>query len=554
MVSEFQENNISERSISGPILILLIVSLVGILAVGNAFVLNAIIGRFHMLWISVSLFVEISSIAGLMFLYPQIRPAVRWRWVEVVGILVAGGIFLGHAAYLAPPDWMPVSFSVDNSHQHLLVNYVYQHNRFPEDVEYLYIYDDYPVGPSALAAFIAHVLGVLPVQTMYPLAALMVTAQVMLTYGIIAEILPLSEFEHILTLLVTSTVFFVYQYSVHIFAERFYSNTMMGNLIVLLTLWVIITQRELHPVLITGISILLVFGCLNSYPAWLPFVVIPLLASMLLNPRIAGKKRLALFSFLAISTAFMTIIATIDQWDFITWFTPSRDRRLTPSWQSLGGAFLIPACLGIGILIRRVKQYFWLSLFLICDGFIVLMFYITALTDNLSLYIPDKTFYFNIFILVVLNATGIHWIWRKLAQTRFKTDKCLTSATLIAVGLLLALGANCYFPNPSDYPITLDEYRVVYQVSQRMPNAELTYLVRNSTTFYWMYGCILNHTHNLTTQNKKWRVNTPTYETWMQDNNAPQKAIVSNLDKIPHNERWRVIIQSGKSGVIEKAP
>lgn len=539
-----------QRSVSGAVLLLLTTTLLGILTVGNAFVLDVVIGQFRLAWLAVMLCFEAMSIAVALILWPGLRPVVRWQWLEIVGMIVVGGAFLAHAIHLAPADLMPVSPSVDCSHQHLLVNYIYQHNRFPDGVNYLYIYDDYPVAPSALAALLAHLVGVLPAQTMYPLAALFVTTQVMLAYGTSIELLPRHSSNYVLAMLAALMIFLVYPYSVHVFAERLYSNMVMGNLIVLFALWATAVRERLHPVLIAGVTIHLVFGCLNSYPAWSPFVAAPLFMSALLDRRMSVPKRWALVGIMLIITMVLTVIAVVDQWNFITWFAPSRARQLTPDWQSLGGVFLILVGWGIWTLIRTWKQHFGLTLFLIINATLVMTLYGVAVMDKLTLYIPDKTFYFNVFLFTVLAALGLNRAWEKLAPT-IKPKDWVSCAVMIVLALAVVVRVNFQFPRPTVYPITLDEYRVAYQVAQEMPDVELTYLVRTNMTFYWMYGCILNHTHDLTMQSEQWQANVPTYESWIQDAAAPSRAIVSDLTTLPQDGHWRVVIRSGNSGMIE---
>lgn len=539
-------------SVSGTVLLLLGTTSLGILAVGNAFVLHAVMGEFRLAWLAAMLCFEVAAIAAALVFWPSLRPVVRWHWLEVVGVIVVGAVFLAHAIYLAPVDWMPVSFSVDCSHQHLLVNYIYTHNSFPDGVDYLYIYDDYPVAPSVLAALLAHLLGILPAQTMYPLAALFVTVQVMLAYGTSVELLPRHSFSYLLAALAAWMVFLVYPYSVHVFTRRFYSNMMMGDLTVLSALWTMAVRERLPPVFTAGMTIGLVFGCLNSYPAWLPFIAIPLLTSMLLDRRMSVPKRWMLAFMVLAVTVILTAIALADQWSFITWFAPSRDRRLTPDWQSLGGVFLILVSWGIWTLARNWKQHLGLALFLLIDVILVTALYGAAVMDKLTLYIPDKTFYFNVFLFIVLAALGLDHVWERLVPVT-RAKNWAACVVMIALGLVVVVGVNSRFPRPTAYPITLDEYQIAYRLAQQMPDVELTYLVRNHATFYWIYGCVLNHTHDLTVQSEQWQANVPTYESWIQDATVPKRALVSDLTTLPQEDgRWHVVMRSGNSGVIEK--
>lgn len=536
--------------VSGAMLTLLGMTLFSILAVGNAFVLNSVIGRFRLTWVALMSMIEIAFIVGALFFRPNWRPVVRWDWLEIVGMAIVGGAFLAHAIYLAPSDLMPVSFSVDCSHQHLLVNYIYQHDRFPENIGYLYIYDDYPIAPSALAAFLAHLVGVLPAQTLYPLAVLLVTAQVMVVFGISVELLPRFPVNYVLAALAALSIFFVYSYSVHVFAERFYSNMIMGDLVVLLALWVTTVGKRLSSLLIASVTIGLVFGVLNSYPAWLPFVVVPLIMTIFLDRRMSMRGRWVLAVVVSVVTFILTVIAIVDQWEFITWFAPSRGYTLLPSWQSLGSVLLIFVGIGMWRLIRTWKQQRGFTLFLIMDVASVVALYGAAVADKLSRYIPDKTFYFNVFLFTILVALGFNWVLEKLPQP--KPSGRAAFATMAVIGVTIVAVVNSRVPRPNAYPITLDEYRVAYQASQEMPEANLTYLVRTGTTFYWIYGTILNHTHDLTAQAERWQVNTPTYEKWVHDATAPNRAMVSDLAMLPQDGHWRIVIRSGNSGVIEK--
>ncbi len=538
-------------TVAGGVLVLLSITLIGILVVANAFVLDVVLGRFDLTLVAILSGTEVVLVAGTLVCWPGLRPAVRWHWLEVLGMLAVGGVFLAHAIYLAPADGMPVSFSVDCSHQHLLVNYIYQHDSFPDNVTYLYIYDDYPVGPSALAAFLAQLLGVLPAQTMYPFAALLVAVQVMLAYGISLELLPRSPESQVWAAVAMLMVFLVYSYSVRVFAANFYSNMILGDLIVLLALWMTVVRERLHSLLVAGITLGLALGCLNSYPVWLPFVVLPLIASMLRDRRMLLRRRLAVVSIVAGVIAILAIIAVVDQWDFITWFTPSRDRRLMPSVESLGGVLLVFVAWGVWAWFRNWKRLPGFTLFLVIDAALVVALYGAAILDKLTLYIPDKTFYFNVFIFLVLVAWGLDQAWRRWGSAGRLKD-WMAGVALILVALGVGVGVDLWFPRPADYPITLDEYRVAYQVSQEIPDAEFTYLVRTAATFYWIYGCTLNHTHDLTEQFQRWQANVPTYEGWIKDDATPRQAFVSNLTKLPQDGQWRILIQSGDSGVIEK--
>ena len=123
---------------------------------------------------------------------------------------------------------------------------------------------------------------------------------------------------------------------------------------------------------------------------------------------------------------------------------------------------------------------------------------------------------------------------------------------MVAVCVSALLLINKHHPPQSAYPITLDEYRVGYQLARADPDAQLTFLVRNNMTFYWLYGSLLNRTHDLEAQRKLWQAEVPSYEDWIQDPASPSLALVSNLEEIPRDGQWREVIRSGDSAVIEK--
>jgi hypothetical protein len=203
------------------------------------------------------------------------------------------------------------------------------------------------------------------------------------------------------------------------------------------------------------------------------------------------------------------------------------------------------------VLVRDWRRSSGFALFLAIDAALVAALYAVALLDKLALYIPDKTFYFNAFVFASLAAWGLNWVWERLAKAR-PGKVGLAGVLILVAGLAAVVIVNVRFPPPDLYPITLDEYRVAYQVSQEMPDAELAYLVRHETAFYWIHGCVLNHTHSLEEQRERWRTQTPTYESWMHDMAAPRRAIVSDLASLPLDGLWQEIIQVGNSGVIEK--
>jgi hypothetical protein len=292
---------------------------------------------------------------------------------------------------------------------------------------------------------------------------------------------------------------------------------------------------------------------LNSYPAWLPFVIIPMLASLLLDPRLSVRQRLIMVGIVGGITAILTVVAVLDQWDFITWFAPVRDRRLLPGWKSLGNIFLLLTVLGVYALIRTRQRRSGFALFFAIDLALVSGFYAFALWDKLALYIPDKTFYFNIFVFAVLVALGLDWLWERLGADR-SIEARIAGAAILVIGSAIAVVANWRVPPPDVYPISLSEYRVAYRLSQEMPDEDLTYLVRTPATFYWIYGCILNHTHDLVQQSERWQNETPTYDDWIQDAVAPTRAVVSDLTELPQDGRWREVIRAGDSALIEKTP
>ncbi|NLE43618.1 MAG: hypothetical protein GX620_02755 [Chloroflexi bacterium] len=520
-----------------------------ITGVANAYVLNAVFGRFDLLLVTILLALECAGVAVVLMCKPAWRPVVRWSSLEVVGGLAVGVVFLLHVFSLAPVGMMPVSHSVDCAHQHLLVDFIYRHSSFPEDAGYLYIYDDYPVGPSALAAFLAHLGGIFPVQTMYPIAGLLVAAQVVLVHGVISELLPQSVLSSLVAVLAALGVFLPYSYSVRAFTEHFYSNMLMGNLIVLLALWAVVVFNRIPGVWRVALTLGLTVGCLQSYPAWLPFVVTPLIASLLWDQRTTRSRRFALVGGIIVLVGVFTAVAVLDQWEFITWFAPSRDRRLIPGWSSLGGILLIPALVGMVVLCRFQRQYRGLFWFVLIDASIVIALYGLAWVDWLTLYIPDKTFYFNAFLLLTLAGLGIG---RLLDGRRVK--RWISQVAIFIVSLSTIVAVNHRHSPPDRYPITLDEYRVAYQAARETPEEEFAYLVRESMTFYWIYGCILNHTHDLAERRDEWIAAKPTVEQWMNDSAGPRRAIVSEISALPADGRWRALATSGDAGIVERTP
>jgi len=548
-----QSSVFTRSSVSGGVLVLLIASTLGILTVGNAFALDLIFGVFRLEWLAALLGIEVLIFTTIMIVWPNLCPAVRWDWLEMLGMVVVGSAFVCHAVYLAPSNLMPVSSSVDCSHQHLLVNFIYERLGFPENINYLYIYDDYPVGPSTWAALIARGLGFLPVQTMYPLAVALVAIQVMVAYGVSVELLSYTPVSCVLAALASLTVFLAPSYTVDVFASQFYSNMMMGDMVVLFILWVLVVGRRMRPELTTLLGVLLVMGCLQSYPAWLPFCAVPIIVHLLFDQRLSKGRRWILGSILVSATVTLAIIAVIDQWDFITWFAPSRDRRLIPGWHSLGGGLLALVLGGVWIYFQDRDKNTGFMLFVIVDTVIVLVLYAAAWLDLLTLYIPDKTFYFNIYLFVVFVALGISFVWNRLFPVKVHR-KWASGLVLLGLFALAAKGANSMPPRVTVYPITLDEYKVAYQIAQKDPDIELTYLVRTSATFYWMYGSILNHTHDLAVKQEQWIANRPTYSGWIEDSTAPRNAIVSDISELSQDGKWRVVLTSGNSGLIEKVP
>ena len=539
------------RSVSGTVFVLLTLVLLASLTVANALILNALAGRFELLWLLLLLGVESVIAVVAMVLQPQLRPSVRWQGLEIVGALVVGGVFLAHAAYLTPPSWMPVSFSVDCSHQHLLVDYIYQHEAFPDGVDYLYIYDDYPVAPSALAAFMARATRLLPVRMMHPLAVFFVAAQCVIAYGTVLELLPVRRSNPVLGVLASFTVFLAYPYSVGGFADRFYSNMMMGDLIVSLSLWLAVVRKRLHPLIVSAAIVLLGVACLNSYPAWIPFVTVPFLALTLIDKTLPMRGRLAHTGSVLAVTGLAGIAALVDQWDFLTWFAPTRGRLLPSSLTAVAGPSLVLAALGAWYLARdrrRLSSFAW---FLVVDIVLVATLYAAGVLDLVSLYIADKTFYFNVFVLAVLTGLGLTAI-REWIDIRWTIDSWLWYGILVALGLVVAVGLNAAHPSPSSYPITLDEYQVGYQVARNGPEQELTYLVRHATAFYWIYGCILGNTHDLSDRAEQWTTDPPTYQTWIEGQDQTGKALVSDVSVLPQEGPWRVVLRSGNSAVIER--
>jgi len=546
------DNAVSEgRSVSGTIFVLLTVVLLASLTVANALILNALAGRFRPLCLVLLLSLESVVTVVAIVLRPQLLPALRWRGLEIAGALVVGGVFLAHAAHLSPRSWMPVSFSVDCSHQHLLVDYIHQHEAFPNGVDYLYIYDDYPVAPSALAAFMARAMGLLPVRMMHPLAVFFVAAQCVIAYGTVLELLPFRRSNPVLGVLASLTVFLAYPYSVGVFADRFYSNMMMGDLIVSLSLWLAVVRKRLHPLIVSVVTVLLGIACLNSYPAWIPFVTVPFLALTLIDERLPVRARLAHTGSVVAVTGLAGIAALVDQWDFLTWFAPTRGRLFPSSLKAVGGPSLVLVALGAWYLARDWRRLSGFAWFLLLDIVIVAILYGAGLLDLVSLYIADKTFYFNIFVLAILTGLGLCAI-RECLDIRWIVDNWLWCGILLALGLVLTLGVNGAHPSPSSYPITLDEYRVGYQVAAKGPEQELTYLVRHATSFYWLYGCVLGNTHDLPDRAEQWTTDPPTYQTWIGGKDQTKKALVSDVSALPQEGPWHIVLRSGNCAVIER--
>jgi hypothetical protein len=153
----------------------------------------------------------------------------------------------------------------------------------------------------------------------------------------------------------------------------------------------------------------------------------------------------------------------------------------------------------------------------------------------------------------VLVGLGLDWIWDRLAAAR-PGRAPIAGLMTVALGVVAVVYANWRVPSPETYPISLSEYRVAYRLAEEMPDAEITYLVRTPATFYWIYGCILNHTSDVEQQTERWQAEMPTYDAWIQDATAPRRAMVSDLAALPADSRWREVFRAGDSALIEKAP
>ena len=206
-----------------------------------------------------------------------------WAELLLLGIVVVVGWQL-----LAPalPSWLPIGESPDAVHHTALANYIFEHQQLVHEPktlnELLGEMVDYPPGFAALTALAAQATGTTPVEVIYPIAVIVVTAGVLGIALLIGQSVPrpVAPF----AMIGAFAVILMPEYIFGIVASENYYPQAMAQWLIVVVGYLLLRQVQTLDLLATLRLGLLLGALLVVYTTWLPVALLAIVLSIFAQP------------------------------------------------------------------------------------------------------------------------------------------------------------------------------------------------------------------------------------------------------------------------------
>jgi hypothetical protein len=380
---------------------------------------------------------------GIINRRQQLSVGRRDLWTEAL-LLAVIAVTTWHSLAPAWPALLPVGNSPDAVHHTALANYIFEQRQLVRDPravdEILIEMADYPPGFAALTALTAHASGMLPVQVIYPLAALTVIASVLgcallIVAAVPRSVAPIAGAGALSAVLVPQYIFGA------ISGENYYPQMLAQWLLVAIG-YVLTCHRQGA---LWSRLLLLLLALLVVYTTWLSVALLAITLSLLFG-RASWTQRLARICALVVP---VVLLALAYSWSRASTGNAVMLHEGSTIRDPLGTfGLILPLLATLGLFTAwyepRRRPALWL---IVAAAMQIAGLWLLWQRGEIAGYIYYKSYYLLALLLGVpvgwLLADGIELVLRRWSQTRRPW------AVAQPVVLAAAIGAAFLLPVPS---------------------------------------------------------------------------------------------------------
>jgi hypothetical protein len=507
-------------------------------------------------------FLHLSANPAIIFTLVLIQLAALACWLraqkvshhgdplELAGfLLVTVGVWL----YFVYPSWptlLPPSHSGDGANHASEVNFIFASGR---------IFGDYPAGPALLSATLAHWVGWSPLRMLHLSAALWIALTAGGIFGLACAMFPDRREYKVMGLCAAFALFIPWGYFGGLLIDlSYFSVQALGQLFVVAFVWFLVesTQAD-HPFWLIGMALCLI-AISVSFQLWL---VLPLLLFAWTTIR-AWRNNVRPHT--SIYRAVLIVVgSTVVFWLAI--FLTSRElipdparlniagaAVLAPSFQQLGGPFLFLPALGVMLIRRRGK-----------GASVVTAFFVLAATQCLTLvagnawfgfstYWMNKSFFLLIFPLALCAVVPLAQVM-EFSQSRLRLDVFSSPYAFVITLCVLGAATALAYPPPVFSPLNESDLQVALWAKEHLDTLHINFISRKSLVASWLGVGIWGEQYPKDLFVDLAALGPKTFQEWRNDPDWGEYLFVSSKQQMPPDATLRVVYQSGRSAILQKA-
>ena len=477
------------------------------------------------------------------------RPSIRGDPLELAGFLLVTVAVWLYFVYPSWPTLLPPSHSGDGANHAAEINLVFTTGR---------LFGDYPAGPAVLSATPAHWVSWSPLRVLHLSAALWVALTAGGIFRLACAMFPDRREFKVIALCAPFALFIPWGYFGGLLIDNsYFSPQALAQLFVIAFIWFLAEYvQSNHSFWLIGLALCLI-AISVSFQLWLLLPLV-LFAWTLFGqwrrhavPR--GSIHTAVF-IVAGSTVLFWLAILVASRDLIP--NPARlsiadAAVLAPSFQELGGAFLILPSLGILVMLRQGGRARVVTAFAVLAALQSGALVVANGWFGFSFYWMSKSFFLLIFPLALCAAVPLAHVM-ELGQSVLQRRVFASPVAFLATFCMFGAATVLVFPPPVFSPLSESDLQVALWGKEHLDTLHINFISRKSLVASWLgVGVWGEHYPNdlfvdLAALGPK------TFEEWRNDPDWGEYLFVSSKQQMPPDATMRVVYQSGRSAILQK--
>ncbi len=493
--------------------------------------------------IFIAVLIEMLLLArGLLLYHPRWDGAPLEFAGFLISVVVVGIYFLVPAL----PTFLPPSFSVDPANHLAFVNSTFATGQ---------IVSDYPGGPALIGALVAHWLGEPSLRVIHPLAALWIALTAGGIFGIACAALPDRRVYKIVALCAPFALFVPWNYFAGaLIGSEYFWTQVAAQLFLIAFVWFQSAYRDSrHVFWAVGMALCLI-AISVSFQLWLAVPAAMFGLALVAEWRARASRRQTLTTGLVVvgipSLFWVALFVAGSR------FIPNTARLSAagaipmPSFDALGGAYLLLPLLGAVLLLRGGARGWVVRLFIALAAAQCVFAIAANVWLGISTYWVGKTFYLLALPLalgaVIPLARAVEYI------EHFAPRGWASAATFAVASVIFGAGLFALFPAPAFSPLSESDIQVALWAKEKLATGHINLIGRKSLVAQWLGVGIWGERLPDDLLVDMATLGPKTFEEWRGDPAWGEYLFVSSEQHLPLDGALQTLYRRGDSMIVAK--